>query len=198
MQGRNGLALNKIDAYLCPSSPVKKMLTHAPHNPHNAELINGQPVHTAHYYGVQGPKGASLAGGNYDHINSGSHGGYAVQGIMQCDGNVRIANVTDGTANTFLIAELSWYSERVGTRYRSWARGCRDSHGASNPTRNVSSSINTFAIGLFNDIAFGSMHPNGANFALADGSVRFVSQNITLGTYKAVASRDGGESASLD
>jgi prepilin-type N-terminal cleavage/methylation domain-containing protein len=197
MKGRNALALNRVDAYACPSSIAKKMLLHAPHNPHVPELINGEPVHTAHYYGVQGPKGAGLSG-DYEVDPAGPHGGFSKQGIMQCNGNVRIAQVSDGTANTFLFAELSWVSERVGTRYRSWARGCHDSHTASNPTRNVASSINTFAIGLFNDIAFGSMHPNGCNFASSDGSVRFVSQNISLGTYKAAASRDGGESVALD
>jgi prepilin-type N-terminal cleavage/methylation domain-containing protein len=197
MQGRNGLALNRIDAYLCPSSLAKKMLVHAPHNPHVPELINGEAVHTAHYYGVQGPTGQGLSG-IYEVTGNMTHGGFSIHGIMQCNGNVRIAQVTDGTANTFLFGELSWISERVGTRYRSWARGCHDSHNASNPTRNVSSSINTFAIGLFNDMAFGSMHPGGANFASSDGSVRYVSQNVSLGTYKAAASRDGAESAQLD
>jgi Protein of unknown function (DUF1559). len=197
--GRNALALNKIDAYLCPSSSLTKMPSNPPHNVQTPEIINGVTPYTAHYYGVQGPKNASVTGGNYT-LNqpSNSHGGFSAHGIMQCDGRVRLAEVTDGTSNTLLFGELSWYSTVVGSRYRTWMRGCIDTFGASNPTRNVNSSINTLNIATFNDIAFGSMHPNGANFVSADGSVRFLTNNIALGAFKAAASKDWGESTTLD
>jgi prepilin-type N-terminal cleavage/methylation domain-containing protein len=196
--GKNGLALNKVDAFLCPASPVKRQMLSAPHNVYATEVVNGQPPYTSHYYGVQGPKGASLGGGTYTATGNTTHGAFSIHGIMQCDGKVRFAQVTDGASNTFIFGELSWTSQTVGTRYRSWVRGCFDSSNAANPTRNVNASINTFNIGVFNDIAFGSQHPNGCNFCLADASTRFVSQNISLGTYKAAASRDGDENISLD
>ena len=41
--------------------------------------------------------------------------------------------------------------------------------------------------------SFRSAHPTGINFAFADGSVRFISQDIALGTYRALATRAGGE-----
>jgi prepilin-type N-terminal cleavage/methylation domain-containing protein/prepilin-type processing-associated H-X9-DG protein len=196
--GRGGLALTRIEAFLCPASPAKKMMMTGVHNPHTPELIQGQVPYTAHYYGIQGAKGPDPSGQAYPLSGATTHGAFATSGIMQCDGNVRIANVTDGTSNTLMIGELSWFSERVGTRYRTWARGCHDAHTASNPTRNVASSINTFNIGLFNDIAFGSMHPNGANFAAGDGSVRFLTQNMAMGVYRAAATRDLGENLLLD
>jgi prepilin-type N-terminal cleavage/methylation domain-containing protein len=196
--GKNGLALNRINAYLCPASPIKTLPQGGAHNIHAPELVNGQPPYTSHYYGVQGPRGTGLGGTTYIVSGNTTHGGFSTHGIMQCDGKVRAAQVTDGTSNTFLFGELSWTSQTVGTRYRSWVRGCFDAHNASNPTRNVNSSINTLAIGLFNDIAFGSMHPSGCNFSLADASTRFISQNISLGIYKATASRDGDENVSLD
>jgi prepilin-type N-terminal cleavage/methylation domain-containing protein/prepilin-type processing-associated H-X9-DG protein len=46
--------------------------------------------------------------------------------------------------------------------------------------------------------AFGSRHHNGANFALADGSVRFISQTITLETLQALCTRSQGEPVRLD
>ncbi|MEM8680912.1 MAG: DUF1559 domain-containing protein, partial [Planctomycetota bacterium] len=45
----------------------------------------------------------------------------------------------------------------------------------------------------FNSIPFGSMHPGGANFAHADGSVVFVNDGVSGDVMEALASRNGGE-----
>ncbi|QDU88195.1 hypothetical protein Pla175_15670 [Pirellulimonas nuda] len=47
----------------------------------------------------------------------------------------------------------------------------------------------------FNNLPFGSFHPGGGHFALGDGSVRFVEDDIDADAYLALASRDGGELA---
>jgi prepilin-type processing-associated H-X9-DG protein len=46
--------------------------------------------------------------------------------------------------------------------------------------------------------AFGSLHGGGANFAMVDGSVRFILQTIAMTTYHALGTRAGGEVVSSD
>lgn len=41
--------------------------------------------------------------------------------------------------------------------------------------------------------SFGSLHVGGANFSLADGSIRFISENINQATLVALSTRGGGE-----
>jgi prepilin-type processing-associated H-X9-DG protein len=43
------------------------------------------------------------------------------------------------------------------------------------------------------EISFGSRHVGGAQFGMADGSVRFISENIDRNVYSALGTRDGGE-----
>lgn len=47
----------------------------------------------------------------------------------------------------------------------------------------------------FNDLPMGSNHPGGCHFLLADGSVRFISENIDFPTYVVLSTRSSGESA---
>ncbi|HEX4607279.1 MAG TPA: H-X9-DG-CTERM domain-containing protein, partial [Urbifossiella sp.] len=46
-------------------------------------------------------------------------------------------------------------------------------------------------------LTFRSRHRGGLNFALADGSVRFISDSIDLGTYRALATIAGREVVSV-
>jgi len=208
--GRNdpyGLII--IQTYQCTSCPVKRQAFGGVNNTNGAtDLIppnTGQPAAAPHYYGINGPRGS-----NYP-VGTALHEGVpaATSGIFQRDGTIRMARITDGTSNTMMIAEMSWVSAPYGTRFRTWVRGGDEYSGIviGKPAyvvsgRNVTNPINSiFSANLivpYNDMPFGSMHSGGMNVCMGDGSVRFVNQNLSMVTYRALASRDEGESISLD
>ena len=45
---------------------------------------------------------------------------------------------------------------------------------------------------------FRSLHPGGANFAMGDGSVKFIKSSISVNTYRALGTRAGAEVISAD
>jgi prepilin-type N-terminal cleavage/methylation domain-containing protein/prepilin-type processing-associated H-X9-DG protein len=50
----------------------------------------------------------------------------------------------------------------------------------------------------FGQWGFRSLHPDGANFAFADGSVKFIKDSINQSTYRALGTRSGGEVIGFD
>jgi prepilin-type processing-associated H-X9-DG protein len=51
--------------------------------------------------------------------------------------------------------------------------------------------------GISSMMTAGSEHTGGVHALLADGSVRFISENIDRDTWWAIGTRTGGESASV-
>ncbi len=196
----NLLALYKVDGFMCPSA-TEDMASHPSSTPTNPE----RKTYTSHYYGVSGPIGVNpVTGAAYRAVQT-SHqwGGFALQGMLQVDSATRLRDVTDGTSNTLLLGEIA------NGDGANWCRGIGlGTNATGNPldgtgpigmssSKNVVNAINLPSTSVFNNFSFSSRHPGGANFARADGSVDFLSEAIDLGLYKALASRDGGESASV-
>ncbi len=197
--GKLNLALSGIPVLLCPSCPQ----THSNLDLYNYEEYwpskdpNGQNTYTTHYVGVMGPLGVNpYTDEEYDRIVYGNTncGDIATQGVLYDGSRVRFAQITDGLSNTFAAGEVSWQGY---AKYRAWVRGSCASCIAA--TKNVFAPINVHSTsganqyGYFNDGDFGSEHPGGAQFLLADGSVHFVSENVDLNILYATASRNGQE-----
>ncbi len=199
--GRNDpYGLTHVNAFTCPSSPLAKMGVGPNDNINDPDRVPGTaagaPPWTAHYYGIMGPKGTNpVTNQPYIYQNIGAHGGFANQGMFQKDKATKLATIIDGTSNTMMIGEMSWVNDITGTRYRSWMRGLSDRTNDywNNGCRNIINALNTPSVATFNDVSMGSQHTQGANFAFADGSIHFLLDSINLTTYRALASRDGGE-----
>lgn len=100
-----------------------------------------------------------------------------------------MAHVTDGTSNTFALGERAWRlsGRKLQAAVILMTNGDSDAHseqgsvyalGCGRYRLNCSDSDNCAR-------GFSSLHPGGAQFALVDGSVRFVNENIDHNTSSA-------------
>lgn len=123
--------------------------------------------------------------------------------------SVKLRDITDGPSNTVMIGESyvdpNYVKDGQGMDY--WTMGSPQSGnwtyggnggteyseglGSTGPVMN--SRLNPTVNGVLMEMAFGSWHVGGATFAMGDGSVRFLSENIDITTYRALGSRDAGE-----
>jgi prepilin-type N-terminal cleavage/methylation domain-containing protein len=139
--------------------------------------------------------------------------GYAAlsDGILLQNKQLTMGGATDGTSNTLLLGERQYFDQVFDSspitddRIRDWgwvwfgAQG--DCFLGTGVPINFRLPANFDTLGgatqqlLFDDRinAFGSMHTGGAQFALADGSIHFLSQSISAITYRAMGTRSGGE-----
>lgn len=123
---------------------------------------------------------------------------------------VRLPEITDGTSSTFMIGEVG-SSLNVNPKktnsgmYPLWAGGNNDGGcaklGGHLRLVDVRPHLNSRPQGTtdpdYSDYSFGSFHPNGAQFVMADGSVQFVQQTINTTVYAALGARNDGTAAQL-
>lgn len=163
----------------------------------------------AHYLGVTGANdgcnGATPFSNRYSIVSGScgnSTGATANNGVIFPDSHIRFRDITDGSSKTAVIGEVSW-DDWNGDWRRMWIVGSLAPPSAPPGgvkwscygARNIAFPINSKNTSPRNDIPFGSVHPGGANFAFADGSSRFLSENIALDMLKALASRGVGDRA---
>lgn len=195
------LGANRVPTFFCPSYETDRSGS-------TVDSAAGQNAYSTHYYGNAGPVGTNpQTGRRYETLPS-TQGELACEGLMPLSPTVvaanptvpravRIKDIKDGTSKTLMVFEASWKGlEESPTSYRSWVRGaCWNNDSTS--IKNIKNAMNTVRYNggsNYNEISMGSNHPSGCGIAMADSSVRFLSNNVDMNTVLLpMASRAGGE-----
>jgi prepilin-type N-terminal cleavage/methylation domain-containing protein len=199
------LTSQPIKIFQCPAAP-------------NAARLDGDPqTNTWNTVAVTDYAAATGVAAYATTVNT---SGAVQPGIMQKNTSVRIADVTDGLSNTLLVVESAGRPQiyRRGAAYGSapaqkvngggWARPASDltfqtstPDGSSYPGRCAVNCTNGFDYPTYNTAPFGtegtsepySFHSGVVNALLGDGSVRTISAGISVTTFAALVTRNGGE-----
>ncbi|HZY91085.1 MAG TPA: DUF1559 domain-containing protein [Gemmataceae bacterium] len=189
--GPNSTGAQVVKILICPSDPMPAPVT---------TYTSGG---NTYYFGMNSYGGN---GGTYGYYFD--YGSLKTDGVFYINSKVKIADITDGTSNTFLFGER-YHKDPVYTNIATlggwaWANynAVEDYILSARVPVNYTippGSPNTYAFTDPRTCAFGSGHTGGANFALCDGSVRFVALtgNTDLPLLQALCTRAGGEVVSL-
>jgi prepilin-type processing-associated H-X9-DG protein len=126
-----------------------------------------------------------------------------LNGVMYYNSSVRIADISDGTTNTFLAGErysldLTYTSTQLLEDTRGWA-WCNYNSGQDvlcDTAYVLNSPCSTTGVNA-RRVNFGSGHIGGANFAMCDGSVTFLANGINIVTYQRLSIPNDGITVSL-
>jgi prepilin-type N-terminal cleavage/methylation domain-containing protein len=176
-QPRNVLA-NKVPTYSCPSD-IRGAIAHQddPANPNSV-------VYLTSYLAVTGYCGVKEVGAAHPYGIAGGN-----NGITYVNSASTFASITDGSSNTLLIGERPPSSDE----YYGWTfAGVGDwpYHGSTDVVLGVHEPVagasqpeffrkgKVLDPGSLHRYHFWSLHPGGAQWALGDGSVRFISYSV--------------------
>ncbi|MEX0728304.1 MAG: DUF1559 domain-containing protein [Planctomycetaceae bacterium] len=136
--------------------------------------------------------------------------GLPLNGMFYYASRLGIRNVVDGTSNTIMIGEIiqrgitkccwdvgNYYNPFWGGAFFSTLAGpnttlpdriyqCKSTTWPGAPCTSIGPTANAVSFAR-------SMHVGGAQFVLADGSVRFISTNINQATFQALGTVNGRE-----
>tara|TARA_R110002072_G_scaffold303140_1_gene495537 strand:- start:1405 stop:2346 length:942 start_codon:yes stop_codon:yes gene_type:complete len=193
-----------IPAFRCPSMAVKEHVDNS-----------GIPARTPTSY--RAVSGSNAVSDDASTIPPG-HPSIALEhqtglnGMFYGCSSTRIRDITDGTSSTLMIGEsytdLDYVKDGQGMDYwlfgspstGGWdctpgdAGGSEYSEGLGSAYWGINTRVNDLsAPGVIMELTFGSYHVGGAHFAMADGSVIFLSDNIDISILRALGSIQGEE-----
>jgi prepilin-type N-terminal cleavage/methylation domain-containing protein/prepilin-type processing-associated H-X9-DG protein len=204
---RLALLTTPLSFFLCPSDPEPGVNRNRPFlQKGSGGLCVGMIL----------PRDVQFGKSNY----MGCNGNHDSDGIFRSGGGkVRIGDITDGTSNTIMVGErssLKYARQTVPTGPWAgvWAGQELTCNGITNVWCLVGRTEYQMNSGAHSDVTgsttaadsplegFGSQHAGGAHFLLADGSVRFISENIQwndllnsyddVGIYHSLGSKSDG------
>jgi prepilin-type N-terminal cleavage/methylation domain-containing protein/prepilin-type processing-associated H-X9-DG protein len=117
----------------------------------------------------------------------------AGQSVATLGGPESIANITDGTSNSLFVGELTFIDVTRRATFWAYTYASYNQSSITVESRTLTNSYNKCATspGLRGDqtckAAFGSNHSNGLNFAMCDGSVRFISYSVDINILAGMA-----------
>jgi prepilin-type N-terminal cleavage/methylation domain-containing protein len=150
-----------------------------------------------------------------------SRGGHATNGVIYPLSAIRQKQITDGTSKTFLVGECSW---DFGGEIAPWYAGSLFWGGEYDPPDKIAFNMTKFGDGFWvenqaqirygieeasysktitttvaqrSDLSFGSKHPGGCHFVLADGSAHFFNKDADVAILRLFACRHDNESPTL-
>lgn len=167
-----------------------------PSNPQDGRHGGFQLIHYFGVYGSVDPPGGRAR----QQWAIGNQSNYQRRGVLFHNSSVREADVRDGTSNTLAIMEVRGYRPVSANDLMSIAdgRGMRWEIGTS---------TNLAINGIHGDSICGtacrwenasSFHTGGVHGLLADGAVRFISENVNSNTYLHYGGINDGEILQFD
>lgn len=169
-----------IPEYLCPSDPRGHQLVYVEDGATNGTHEEDDMANT-NILGVADSE---------DFTCDGSFPKWNADGVLFNHVELPVRKILDGTSHTLMIGEVigNWAIPRRGAFWMSWATG-DTSKGINQPLHFPVSSPWDRDYG-----GFASHHPGGCHFALADGSVQFLTEIISPHVLRSITTRNGASS----